>query len=249
MGVMVTARFRFYAGLNAFIAPQQRGRSVTARCARMATSKHMIEAFGVPHTEVGLILINGESAGLDRLLRDGDRVTVYPPFMQIDINGFTRLAPLPAELKFVADVHLGGLARMLRMAGFDTFYRDHLDDEQIAALSVEETRIVLTRDRELLKRSGVAHGCYVHALKSELQLKEIADRLGLAEHAAPFTRCLRCNARLHDIAKEEVEDRLPPSVRATQAAFRHCRQCDGVFWQGSHWKRMCCLLAAIGITD
>jgi len=245
MMIMVTAHFRFYGNLNDFVARERRGCTSAAVCARRATSKHMIEALGVPHTQVALILINGDTASLDRILCDGDRVAVYPPFETLDL-GALRMAP-PSTLRFIADAHLGGLARLLRMAGFDTLYDHDLDDTAIAAIGAREERIVLTRDRDLLKRRVLTHGCYVHALKAELQLKEIVERLDLAGKASPFTRCLHCNLPLRDVNKDEVEAQLPPAVRATQVSFRRCDLCQGIFWQGSHWKRMCGVLADIRI--
>src|SRR5690606_6125975 len=114
---MVTASFRFYDRLGDFLPRARRGRAFSARCAQAATAKHMIEALGVPHTEVALLLVNGESSGFEHLLREGDRVAVYPAFGQLDVGGLQRLRSLPQGLpRFVADAHLGALARLLRMA-------------------------------------------------------------------------------------------------------------------------------------
>ncbi|RJG15027.1 Mut7-C RNAse domain-containing protein [Massilia cavernae] len=241
---MVTATFRFYEELNDFIAPDRRRREFSTPCARAATTKHMIEAIGVPHTEVELILVNGESAGFDRLLEDGDRVAVYPKFESLDVSELLRVRDHTLrELRFVADAHLGGLARFLRMAGFDTLYDNNYQDEAIVEVSIAENRIVLTRDRELLKRRGVTHGCYVHALKSPDQFREIVKRLDLTGSVKPFTLCLKCNAPLRDIPKEAVIDQLPPSVKLHHAEFSTCDVCRGVFWKGSHWQRMNAALA------
>ena len=241
---MATASFRFYGELNNFIAPERRGHAFATPCARAATAKHMIEAIGVPHTEVELLLINGEAAGLDRLLEDGDLLAAYPHFSTLDLAGLAQPGPPPSgQLRFVADAHLGGLARFLRMAGFDTLYDNNFMDGDIEQLAMGESRVVLTRDRELLKRRGVTHGCYVHALRSGEQFREIARRLGLAGSIRPFTLCLKCNAPLHAVAKEQVIDRLPPSVRLHHTEFSMCDVCQGVFWKGSHWQRMNAALA------
>ena len=240
---MVIATFRFYEELNDFLAPERRRCEFSAPCARAATTKHMIEALGVPHTEVELILVNGESAGFDRLLRDGDRVAVYPKFEALDITPLLRVREWPLRVThFVADAHLGGLARLLRMAGFDTLYRNDYGDSEIAAISIREARIVLTRDRELLKQRGITHGCYVHALKPAQQFREIVNRLDLARSMRPFRLCISCNAPLRAVDKVVVFDRLPPSVQANYENFTTCDLCGGVFWQGSHWKRMQALL-------
>lgn len=245
---MVTAIFRLYGELNDFLAPARRQRTFACPCAQGATTKHMLEALGVPHTEVALILVDGEPATFDRLLRDGERVAAYPRFASFDIAALACLrAPLPPLRRFVADAHLGGLARLLRMAGFDTLYDNNIGDEVLAAKAIGDDRIALTRDRELLKRRGIVHGRYVRALRPAEQFVEIVDRFGLARRAAPFTLCLHCNAPLRTVDKALVEHRLPPSVRAHQAQFSTCDLCRRVYWKGSHWRRMSALLeAALG---
>ncbi|MDQ1314287.1 MAG: Mut7-C ubiquitin/RNAse protein [Pseudomonadota bacterium] len=199
----------------------------------------MIEALGVPHTEVELILVNGVSSDFSRQIEDGDRVEVYPRFEAVDVTPLLRVRDTPlGEMRFVADAHLGGLAHMLRMLGFDTLYDNHFQDDEIAAIAGEEGRIVLTRDRELLKRRAVTCGCYVHALKSEAQLREVAERFDLARSARPFTLCLHCNAPLRPVDKASVLDRLPLRVRENYERFSTCDVCGRVYWEGSHWRNM-----------
>ncbi|MEN3295640.1 MAG: uncharacterized protein V7642_4893 [Burkholderiales bacterium] len=240
---MVTATFRFYEELNEFLPPERRRRSFDCECARAATTKHMIEALGVPHTEVELVLVNGESVGFDRLLEDGDRVAVYPKWEALDITPLLRVRQHPLRvMRFIADAHLGGLARLLRICGFDTLYDNNFEDGQIAAVSSRERRIVLTRDRDLLKRKEITHGCYVHALKTEKQLREITDRLDLIGSMRPFTLCPHCNLPLHPIDKTLAQRLLPPDVVERYAAFSMCGSCKGIFWKGAHWQRMQALL-------
>jgi uncharacterized protein len=232
--------------LNHFLPTARRGREFESACAKAATIKHMIEALGVPHTEVELVLVNGESVGFDRLLRDGDRVSVYPKFETFDVTPLLRVRAAPLRVtRFVADAHLGGLARLLRMTGFDTLYDNGFDDAEIEQLAEREARIVLTRDRELLKRRGVTHGCYVRALQTAQQLHEVFDRLDLARSARPFSLCLHCNAPLRPVAKALVLERLPPSVAVRHDHFSTCDVCRRVFWEGSHWHRMRKLVAAV----
>ena len=236
---MVTASFRFYERLNDFLAPARRQRDFSAACARDATTKHMIEALGVPHTEVDLLLVNGEPAGLDRILRDGDRVTAYPRFLSLDLGPLPCLGErLSQAPRFVADSHLGALARLLRMAGFDTLYRNDFGDREIASLAAAEDRILLTRDRELLKLRSVGRGCYLHALKPAQQFRELAERLDFAGWLRPFSLCLECNAALRAVDKASVAEALPPSVKAGQDQFTRCDRCGRVYWPGSHWRRM-----------
>lgn len=236
---MTVATFRFYEELNDFLAPQHRRRDFERTCARAATVKHEIEALGVPHTEVELVLVDGESVGFERIIRDGERIAVYPKFERFDVSSLLRVRAAPLrDPRFVADAHLGALARLLRLAGFDTVYANTIDDEEIERLCVEEGRIALTRDRELLKRRAITHGCYVRALQPRRQLHEVFARLDLAGSVRPFTLCLSCNAPLRAVAKHQVIDALPPVARERYDRFSTCDVCRRVFWEGSHWKRL-----------
>ena len=240
---MATATFRFYEELNDFLPAGRRRLEFNTPCAEKATAKHMIEALGVPHTEVELILVNGESVGFDHRLQDGDRVAVYPKFEALDVTPLLRVREQPLHTpRFIADAHLGALARLLRMAGFDTLYDNGFEDRELAAIAVREDRIVLTRDRELLKLRGITHGCFIRAVEPVEQFREIIDRLDLARNARPFSVCLVCNAPLRAIDKSAVIERLPPSVRDSQERFTTCDACHRVFWEGSHWRRMQALL-------
>lgn len=243
---MVSATFRFYEELNDFLPAERRRQSFTCPCARAATVKHMIEALGVPHTEVELVLVNGESVGFERLIREGDRVAVYPKFEALDITPLLRIRACPLrELRFVADAHLGGLASLLRMSGFDTLYDNHFEDAQIAEIAASQGRIVLSRDRELLKRRIVSHGCYVHALKPALQLRELFERLDLARSARPFSLCTHCNLPLREVAAEQARERLPPRIGALYSRFLGCDACQRLYWEGSHWRSMRAVLAPL----
>lgn len=244
------ATFRFYAELNAFLVPQRRQQAFTVKLARAATTKHMCEACGVPHTEVAFIFVDGEPATFRRLLHDGERVAVYPAFTRFDLSPLIPLnAPPAGSPRFIADSHLGGLTRFLRMAGFDCLFRNDYDDREIAALAQQEKRIVLTRDTQLLMQRGIQYGAFVHALRTEAQFAEIVRRFALTPHFRPFTRCLLCNVPLVEVAKEEVLDLLPPSVRQRQTQFRRCPQCQRIYWPGSHWERMRAMLASAAAVD
>jgi hypothetical protein len=170
---MPSARFRFYEELNDFLAADRHKREFEAPFARAATVKNAIEALGVPHTEVELILVNGTSVDFAYRLREGDRVSVYPVFESFDIAPLlrVRLRPLRST-RFIADAHLGGLARLLRMAGFDTLYEHRAEDDDIRRRASQEDRIILTRDRALLMHRSVTHGCYLHALEPRAQFRK-----------------------------------------------------------------------------
>ncbi|MBC9071888.1 Mut7-C ubiquitin/RNAse domain-containing protein [Thauera sp. CAU 1555] len=243
---MATATFRFYEELNDFLVPARRRQSFSCTLARAAATKHMIEALGVPHTEVELVLVNGESCDFDRQLRDGDRVAVYPKFEALDITPLLRVREHPLRtVRFVADAHLGGLARLLRMSGFDTLYDNHFEDRAIAEIAATEQRIVLSRDRELLKRREITHGCYVHAQRSALQLREIFERLDLARSARPLTLCLHCNTPLRPLDAALAGARVPPAVASRYRRFSTCDSCGRIYWEGSHWRRMRAMLAPL----
>jgi uncharacterized protein len=224
---MSTATYRFF-GLEVFLAPGRRERPFQYTCARAATLKNAIEALGVPHTEVGSVIVNGEPATLQRIVRDNDVIEVRPPAAE-------EIGSVPI---FLADAHLGGLARFLRMLGFDTLHKNAYDDAEIRRIAETEGRIVLTRDRELLKCREIRRGCYVRALKPEKQLAEVAARYGLAPHAKPFTLCLHCNVPLEMADRREVTHRVPPAVLDLHEHFTRCAGCGRVYWPGSHYERM-----------
>ena len=236
---MALARFRFSGELNDFLAPQRRSREFEHRCARAATVKNAIEALGVPHTEVELILVNGCTVDMTYRVQDGDRVDVSPKFEDAGLEPRLHIrAPLPAPARFIADSQLGALARLLRILGFDTVYDNGYADHEVRRCAAEEERIILTRDRELLKCRTVTHGCYVHALEPRAQLREIVQRLGLAANMRPFTLCVHCNLPLVRVAKEEVLGQLPPMVAERHEQFHTCAGCRRVYWKGTHWERL-----------
>ena len=225
---MATARFTFHAELSGFLPREWRQQSFFADCARAATLKNAIEALGVPHTEAAQLRVNGQAATLARIVRDGDEIEVFP----------WSWPQSPPAQGFVADAHLGGLARFLRMLGYDTIHHNGIADAEIRRLASEEWRLVLSRDKELLKCREIAQGCYVHALKPEEQLREVAARYRLAERARPFTLCLHCNLPLAAAVKEDVAARLPARVAERHTQFMRCPGCDRVYWPGSHYARM-----------
>jgi uncharacterized protein with PIN domain len=233
------AYFRFYAELNDFLPEGKRYRTFAQPFTDRNSVKDMIESLGVPHTEVDLVLVNGESVDFSRLVEDGDRISVYPMFESLDISSVTRLRPQPLrEPRFVLDVHLGKLARYLRMLGFDSLYRNDYTDAELARLSVEERRILLTRDPGLLKRSVITHGYCLRSPQPLEQVKEVVRRFNLAQAAVPFSRCIHCNERLRPTSLEAVYHQVPPAARELHDQFFHCPGCGRVYWKGSHYTRM-----------
>jgi uncharacterized protein with PIN domain len=234
-----TAEFRFYAELADFLPESRRGRPFAHSFRGSPAVKDVVEALGVPHTEVDLILVNGQSVGFGHRLRDGDRVSVYPVFETLDVTALSRLRPRPLrEPRFVLDTHLGRLATYMRLLGYDTLYTHAADDKELARVSHEQGRILLSRDRGLLKRRVVTHGHWVRSDKPPDQVVEVMRRFDLTGAARPFTRCLRCNALVVPVTKAEVLDRLEPRTKLYYDRFGRCPACGRVYWQGSHYERM-----------
>lgn len=230
---------RFYGELNDFLPQDMRQQPVQHILAGRPAVKDVIESLGVPHPEVDLLLINGCSACFSERLYGGERVAVYPVFKAIDVSAATRVRPDPlAEIRFVLDCHLGKLASYLRMFGFDSLFSNEADDDKLACISADEGRVLLTRDRGLLKRSKVVYGYWVRSLDPAWQLSEVLTRFELYEHARPFERCMRCNEVLAPITKNAVFSRLPEKVREYCHVFHRCPDCGRIYWQGTHYEHM-----------
>lgn len=236
---MKQARFRFYAELNDFLPATRRGESFWHGFGGRPSVKDTIEAIGVPHTEVDLILANGRSVGFDHQLADGDRFSIYPVFESIDISPILKIRPTPLRrIGFVLDTHLGQLAAYLRMLGFDSLYNNEASDEALASLSVEDNRVLLTKDRGLLKRGRVTHGYCVRAGEPREQVFEVLRRFDLQRQIEPFSRCMRCNGTVEAVPKESIIERLEPHTRAHFDEFSICSECGQIYWKGSHFERM-----------
>ncbi len=234
------ALLRFYAELNDLLAPRHRGRPVACETSSTHSVKHCIEVLGVPHTEVGLLLVDGAPLGFDYRPADGNRIGVYPAFRSLDVD---ELAPGPLATggapTFIADAQLGRLARWLRFAGYDTRWRNAWRDAELVALAADEGRIVLSRDRDLLMHRDVEAGCL---LRDDDPLRQLADvaarlRLGLAAGARP-ARCTVCNGALQPAARDHIAAHLPTRAALELDAWWRCSGCTRVYWRGSHWRRL-----------
>jgi uncharacterized protein with PIN domain len=236
---MAVSHIRFYAELNDLLPPMLRGKSFLHSFEGRLSIKDMIESLGIPHTEVDLILVEGASVDFSYLVQEGDHISVYPVFESFDLSPVLRVRPRPLrQVRFVLDVHLGKLARYLRLMGFDSLYRNDFSDDELALVSSAESRILLTRDRGLLKRNIVTHGYCVRDNQPKRQLLEVLRRFDLFKSIRPFERCVHCNGPLEGIAKERIQDRLLPATRQHFEEFRICPVCHQIYWQGSHHQRM-----------
>ena len=206
--------------------------------------KDAIEATGVPHTEVDLVVVGGRVVDFDAQVGPGDRVAVYPPLATLEVASPVRPDPLP-EPRFVLDVHLGRLAGQLRLLGLDVDYDNDRDDADLARRAAQGPRWLLTRDRGLLMRAVVTHGYLVRSSHPEVQLLEVARRFQLGDHLRPFARCSHCNGVLEEASKDEVAHRLEPGTRRDHHAFRQCPGCGQVYWAGSHLPSIEALVDAV----
>ena len=243
-GDVSVAQFRFYEELNDFLPAKRRKTDFTHTFTRRASVKDMIESFGIPHTEVELIIVNGRSVDFSHIVTDQDHISVYPMFESLDIRPLLRLRPTPLRRPaFVLDTQLGRLARYLRLLGLDSLYRNDYSDDGIARISSEQHRTVLTRDRLLLHRRIITHGYYVRSTDPLKQVGEVLQRFDLYNDIKPLGRCIRCNGILTEVEKDAIIDRLEPKTRRYYNHFRICRACDQIYWEGSHFRKM------IGLID
>jgi len=236
---MKQATFRFYAELNDFLPKGKRQKDFSYRFNGKPSVKDAIQAIGVPHSEVDLILINGQSVGFRYHLQPGDLVSVYPVFETFDISKVEHLRPRPLRNpRFILDVHLGKLAKYMRLCGFDTLYRNDYDDPEIVNIGAKERRIILTKDVGLLKTDRVTHGYWIRSRQPQEQLKEVLGYFSLYNHANPFSRCTECNGRLKQVYKFTVKKEVTARTYNYYKRFFRCKECAKVYWEGSHYDRM-----------
>lgn len=205
--------------------------------------KDLVECAGVPHVEIEALAVDGATAAFDRLLRGGEQVDVHPPPAP---PGSVPLRPPAPAARFACDVHLGRLARRLRQLGFDAWYRADAEDDELARIAASEERVLLSRDRGLLKRRAVVHGYCPRSDDADEQAREVVRRYDLGGRLAPFTRCPRCGAALEAVAKADVLDRLPPRTRVEHDRFARCVGCAQVYWPGSHTTAIAAFAASVG---
>jgi uncharacterized protein with PIN domain len=237
------ATLRFYGELADFLPARRRGTAFEHEVGGRRSVKDLIESVGVPHCEVLVVLVDGESVPFDRVVTGGERIAVYPHFTDLDATGLaTAGETLPLAPRFVLDGHLGRLAAYLRALGFDAARDRDADDATIARVAQDEDRVVLTRDARLLKRGAVRFGRFVRATAPREQVAEVVRAFRLSGRAAPFTRCLRCNVPFVDATREAVRGLVPERIREAFDEFRVCPACGGAFWRGTHHERLSQLL-------
>lgn len=231
---MLTAVFSFHPDLDFFLPRPSRGTPLALSFDDHQSIKHLIESLGVPHVEVGRMENNGCEVEFSYKLKEGDRIAVFPA----NYGEIT-------DPKFVADGHLGKLADYLRMLGIDTNYEAQIEDVQLVAIAVSESRILLSRDRRLLMHKSLRVGYCPRSLNPQDQLREILVKFDLWEKIKPFKRCIHCNGIIQSVKKQEVVDHLLPLTNKYFEDFSICQECRQVYWKGSHYERMCKLIDQI----
>lgn len=236
---MNVAHFTFHDRLNFFLPRHLKYNTIAHPFDWRGSVKDMIESIGPPHPEVELILIDGISVGFDYIVHPDDVIDVYPDFDAVTVPDKVRLIPpYPGRPRFILDTHLGKLAGYLRMMGYDTLYRNDYPDDELAAVSNAENRILLTRDTGLLKRSPVIYGYFVRNTSPRLRLIEISQRYNLVDEMQPFHYCMKCNGLLEPVAKNSIQNQLQAGIAEHYEVFHRCADCEQIYWQGSHYERM-----------
>ncbi|WP_328912618.1 MULTISPECIES: Mut7-C RNAse domain-containing protein [unclassified Streptomyces] len=216
---------RIPAGLRLFVAADRRGEVTDVAVDGTSSLGHVVESLGIPLTEVGQLAVDGRDVPFAHVPAAGEAVEVRAVERPQDVPG--------APLRFLLDVHLGTLARRLRLLGVDAAYENEdIGDPALAALSAKERRVMLTRDRGLLRRREIWAGAYIYSDRPEEQLADVLGRF--APVLAPWTRCVACNGRLEAADKDSVRDRLRDGTRASYDVFARCTACERVYWKGAH---------------
>jgi uncharacterized protein with PIN domain len=221
-----TARLRVAESLRFFLPARHRRGDVTFAVNDSSTLGHVVESLGIPRTEIGELRVDGRAASVHDRARADDLVEVLP---------VRRPQPI-RDPRFLLDVHLGALARRMRLLGLDTTYGNDATDDDLVAQAAAGTYVLLTKDRGLLRRRALPAGAYVRGSEPNEQLQDVLDRF--APPLAPWTRCLACNGLLQPVDKRLVQHLVEPGTRRTYTVFSRCPGCGQVYWRGAHYRRL-----------
>ncbi|GAA3012282.1 Mut7-C RNAse domain-containing protein [Streptomyces drozdowiczii] len=221
-------------GLRLFVAHGRRQGRTRVTTDGSSTLGHVVESLGIPLTEAGELLVDGRPTPASHIPAAGELVQVRPVTRPQHVPG--------APLRFLLDVHLGTLARRLRLLGVDAAYEsEDIGDPALAALSAKEKRVLLSRDRGLLHRREIWAGAYVYSDRPDEQLRDVLGRFAPA--LAPWTRCTACNGPLADADKDAVGPHLEHGTRRSYDVFAQCAECGRVYWRGAHHARLEAIVA------
>src|SRR6266403_5362896 len=232
-----TIRLTFHGDLGFFRGSRPGGKIVERTLREKTSVKDVIESCGVPHPEVGLILVDDQPINFAHAVEEDAIVDVYP--VRSRPTQFERHRLQTCRItRFVADGHLGKLARNLRLLGFDVAYDHQAQDRQLLGVMESENRALLTRDRRLLMHSIVKAGYCPRSQNPDEHTIEVIRRFDLFTLMLPFTRCLRCNAPLQRVAKADIIAKLEPLTKIYYQEFRRCTDCAQIYWAGSHFEKL-----------
>ncbi|GAA1185270.1 hypothetical protein F4556_000129 [Kitasatospora gansuensis] len=224
----------FAAELHVFVGTSRRAGWSAVRTDGTSTLGHLVESLGVPLTEVGALRTADGPVSAAHVPVPGERISVL---------GMPRPQQLAGPARFLLDVHLGTLARRLRLLGIDAAYESvDIGDPALAARSAAEQRVLLSRDRGLLHRRELWAGAYVYSHRPADQLRDVLSRF--APPLAPWTRCTACNGTLRDAAKAEVREQLRDGTERSYDVFAQCTDCERVYWRGAHHSQLDAIVAA-----
>jgi uncharacterized protein len=230
-------RLKFHDDLTFFLKSKTSNGVVERNLGEKTSVKDVIESCGVPHPEVDLILVNNRPIDFSYSIVEDADIDVYAVQSQYLMFTEKRLQ-IGSIKRFVADGHLGILARNLRLLGFDVAYDRQAQDRQLLSVMECEDRALLTRDRHLLMHAIVRHGYSPRSQNADEQTIEVIRRFDLFDSIVPFTRCLRCNAPLQKVTKADVIQKLEPLTKIYYEEFRRCTGCGQVYWAGSHFSKL-----------
>ena len=246
---------RFHGTLNDFLPADLRNKPFYHHFFLNPSVKDLIESLNVPHVEVDDIWINGEICDFFRKISNGDIIEVFHGNYEIREDGkndsqintppIHLLPRLPEDIAFILDVHLGKLARNLRLLGFDCAYRNDFNDDEIISISEKTNRILLTRDIQMLKNFRVKYGYFLRSTDHRQQTEEILNRFQIKEKIRLMSRCSVCNGHIHEVPKDKIISQLEPETERFFNEFFQCDVCGKVYWKGSHYERMQGLIAQI----
>jgi len=235
----------FYGELNKFLSPEKRDTDFEFEFKSRRSVKDLIESFGIPHTEIDVILLNDKSIDFSYIVQDGDNIKVYPASETLNLKLIKHLKPQFETIKFLVDIHLAKLARYLRLLGLDAICERNLTPENLVEKALDENRIIVTRSRTLLRTKEITYGILIKEDNPEKQLEEIFNRFDFSTYCEPFKRCMECNSILQPIEKEKIIDRLLPKVKEAYDSFTICTHCDKIFWEGTHFDKLSELIKKI----
>lgn len=243
--VLSSAYFIFHGFLTSLLTRRHLAGELVYQFSHSPSVKDAIEACGVPHTEVNQILLNHQSVSFRDQLKDLDQLDIYPYDCLVETALPLYLCSMPEHpLRFILDVHLGKLARRLRLLGFDCFYGNALNDAEIIGISLRDQRIILTCDRGILKHNCVNHGLLIRSEKADEQVQEVLKRYRLYGEELPLIRCPLCNGYLNPVDKETILHLLLPKTAMYFQEFHRCADCGKIYWQGAHHKSLCQWISA-----